>query len=79
MDDLKSKYNDAFGDSFEVIDPTLEQLFSAVAQSEQTRDLTEYTSICDSDIMANAMTLDMVRRLQPRRRLRSHTVNPRGR
>lgn len=60
VDDLKSQYAEAFGDTFNVIDPTLDALFSAVAVSEQTRNLDAQKGICDSQAFVNAMTLDMV-------------------
>lgn len=62
VDDLKNQYAEAFGDTFNVIDPTLDALFSAVAVSEQTRNLDTQKGICDSQAFVNAMTLDMVRR-----------------
>lgn len=60
VDDLKNQYAEAFGDTFNVIDPTLDALFSAVAVSEQTRNLDIQKGICDSQAFVNAMTLDMV-------------------
>ena len=60
VDDLKNQYAEAFGDTFNVIDPTLDALFSAVAVSEQTRNLDAQKGICDSQAFVNAMTLDMV-------------------
>ena len=61
VDDLRNQYDDAFGDSFSVIDPTLETLFDQVQASIEVRDFSKFQGICSSRVMADSMTLDKAR------------------
>ena len=65
VDDLRNQYDEAFGDSFSVVDPTLETLFDQVKASIAVQDFRRFEGICSSDVMANSMTLDKVTRQPP--------------
>jgi hypothetical protein len=60
VDEIESAYEDAFGESFDYEDPTLAALFQDVTASIAQRDVSRVKGICDSDVFANSMTLDMV-------------------
>ena len=64
IDDLQSQFNDAFGQSYAMMDPTMLDLVSQARISATSGpDLEPRRDICSSDSFASAMRLDQIVRL----------------
>jgi hypothetical protein len=59
---LRGEFAEAFGSSYDVVDPSLVSLLEAVEAGGQTQANVEARkAICSTSAFASAMTLDMVR------------------
>ena len=61
MNELQSQFNDAFGESFAMVDPTLLDLVNQAHTSTLSGpDLTPRRDLCSGEAFASAMRLDQI-------------------
>lgn len=66
VDEVEQEFANAFGESFQYLDPTVAELMRQVESSSFSGpDLDSRRDICSSNAFASAMTLDMVHSLLP--------------
>lgn len=71
LDSLQSQFAEAFGNSYEMFDPTLVDVMQKAHESAlQGPDLTDRRQICDSEAYFSALKLDQIVRRARRRRRR---------
>ena len=77
VDEVEAEFNKAFGESFQVLDPTLAELMRQVEISSHSGpDLQSRKDICSGAAFASAMTLDMVCSHLDKLLTLSHTTIP---